>query len=72
MTTPIPTAEFLIEWTSGQATVLCTQHTQAMQATAQAAGLPITIYEIAPEDRDITCQACHLAQWSEPLIVPVH
>ena len=41
----------------------------AMRLACEAAGMPINIYAIDPEEEPIACQACHLAEVKRPKII---
>ncbi len=65
----VPSAEYLVDFREGNATVLCEAHMNAMRDTCDAAGIAIDIYKIDPEEEPISCQACHLQEVKRPKIV---
>lgn len=56
----IETAQYLVKIGDG-ATVLCERHKDSLVQTFVAAGQPLEVYAIDPEEEPISCQACHLA-----------
>ena len=64
----VPNAQYLIQMEEN-VTVLCEAHMNAMRLACEAAGMPINIYAIDPEEEPIACQACHLAEVKRPKII---
>lgn len=63
-------AEYLI--IAGEAaTVLCSHHTRAFEATTTALGMPIEVYllgdDAVVDEEPVTCQACYLTAVELPL-----
>ena len=65
----VPNAEYLVDFGSGNATVLCAAHMSAMRDTCEAAGIDITVYELPDDEDTIACQACHLQEVKRPKIL---
>ena len=65
----VPNAEYVIDFKEGNATVLCEAHMNAMKLACEAAGVPIDVYLIDPEEEPVACQACHLVEVKRPKIM---
>ena len=64
----VPHAEYLVKL-EDNVTVLCEAHMNAMKLACEAAGVPVDIYQIDPEEEPIVCQACHLVEVKRPKII---
>jgi hypothetical protein len=65
-------AEYIVQFSDGNATVLCDTHMTALRMAAAAALQPIDIYAVPDDEDAIVCQACHLAEMQRPRIVLPH
>lgn len=65
----VPPAEYVVDFSEGNATVLCEAHMQAMKLACDAAGVDIAVYRIPEEEEPIVCQACHLVEVKRPKII---
>lgn len=68
----LPEAEYIVQFSDGNATVLCDTHMTALRMAAAAALQPVDIYQLPEDEPSIVCQACHLADLQRPRIVLPH